>query len=123
MNKGSTFLEVAVTVGVIAITSYIIITSLGGAKENVRVSNIQSSLGSIISTALACLDSGKPLLDPVPEEHICESSVLLWPTIPPDWQYGDYIVSSVGDATFSFSVKSPKDQKEIVCNQKGCSLN
>lgn len=123
MNKGSTFLELVVTVGVIAITSYIIVVSLKGTGESVKINNVQSSLGSLISTALACVDSGKIILDPVPGGHICESSVLLWPTLGANWEYIEYARSNPADATFFFGAKSEKDGKSIFCNQKGCVLN
>jgi len=120
-NKGATFLEVVVTLAVIGFVSYIIIFSLGSAKDNVRINDIQASLNTLVATALACVDSGKEINEAYAGDKVCESAILSWPILTDDWKYST-TTSSLPTATFSYGAGSVLDKKEIKCNQKGCSI-
>lgn len=135
MNKnkaGFTLVELLVVIAIIGILSTVAVVNLNTARTKSRLATAQSSLASVMTAVVDCVDSGIPLnsngghCEPwltsvsagVP---ICAGSTVTWPTLPSG--FADIYCFNFGGTLLYGAQYQPPSGPSITCRQvSGCLL-
>lgn len=133
-KRGFTLIELLVVIAIIGILASVVLASLSSSRAKARIAAAQSTMRSIQTGAIICLNDGVAPTLPSADDNaqtaaICANNSATYVELPTSWVYCDIVGTGACGATTStstvttFSISAIGDTTEIICNENGCSTS